>query len=331
MAWFLAIEARSVAADTGDGKGRLSCNGIAPSDSGATGYRSASLFRSPTRASFMQRNRRWLAACKLQRGVPRPLHPARAIERKSKTMTASDLVLALLLALTALLYSSVGHAGASGYLAAMALFDMAPAQMKPTALVLNTLVAAIGTWNFWRGGWLRWRLFWPFALTSIPAALIGGAITLADVYYRPLVGAVLVYSALRLLMSSTQAQTEPRPPSILVAVAAGAVLGLLSGLTGVGGGIFLSPLIVLAGWGTVREASGVAAPFILVNSVAGLIGRGLTTLALPAAIPLWLAAVLVGGALGSWLGSRRLPMLAIRRLLAIVLLLAGGKMLLASI
>ena len=245
-------------------------------------------------------------------------------------MSTSDLILALLFALTALLYSSVGHAGASGYLAAMALFDMTPAQMKPTALVLNALVAAIGTWNFWRGGWFRWRLFWPFAATSIPAALIGGAITLPDVYYRPLVGAVLVYSALRLLISARQEANGPQPPSIFVALAAGAVLGLLSGLTGVGGGIFLSPLIVLAGWGTVREASGVAAPFILVNSLAGLAGRGLTAGALPAAIPLWLVAVLAGGALGSWLGSRRLPLLAIRRLLAVVLLLAGGKMLVAS-
>jgi len=246
-------------------------------------------------------------------------------------MTQHDVLLGVLFLLTALLYSSVGHAGASGYLAAMALFDMAPAQMKPTALVLNALVAAIGTWNFWRGGWFRWRLFWPFAVTSIPAALIGGAITLPDVYYRPLVGAVLVYSAARLLMSPSPSQREPQPPSILVAVIAGAVLGLLSGLTGVGGGIFLSPLIVLAGWGTVREASGVAAPFILVNSIAGLAGRGLAASTLPAAIPFWLLMVLAGGTLGSWAGSRRLPMLAIRRLLAVVLLLAGAKMLLAAI
>jgi uncharacterized membrane protein YfcA len=246
-------------------------------------------------------------------------------------MTTHDLALTALFLLVALLYSSVGHAGASGYLAVMALFDMTPAQMKPTALVMNALVAAIGTWNFWRGGWFRWRLFWPFALTSIPAALIGGTITLPDIYYRPLVGAVLVYSALRLLMAPTRSQAEPHAPSLIVAVIAGAVLGLLSGLTGVGGGIFLSPLIVLAGWGTVREASGVAAPFILVNSIAGLAGRGLTTAALPAQLPVWLIAVLVGGTLGSWLGSRRLPMLAIRRLLAIVLLLAGAKMLLAAI
>jgi uncharacterized membrane protein YfcA len=246
-------------------------------------------------------------------------------------MTTHDLALTALFLLVALLYSSVGHAGASGYLAVMALFDMTPAQMKPTALVMNALVAAIGTWNFWRGGWFRWRLFWPFALTSIPAALIGGTITLPDIYYRPLVGAVLVYSALRLLMAPTRSQAEPHAPSVIVAVIAGAVLGLLSGLTGVGGGIFLSPLIVLAGWGTVREASGVAAPFILVNSIAGLAGRGLTTAALPAPLPVWLIAVLVGGTLGSWLGSRRLPMLAIRRLLAIVLLLAGAKMLLAAI
>ena len=245
-------------------------------------------------------------------------------------MTTSDLILAVLLALTALLYSSVGHAGASGYLAAMALFDMAPTQMKPTALVLNALVSAIGTWNFWRAGWFRWRLFWPFALTSIPAAFVGGAITLPDLYYRPLVGAVLVYSAVRLLMTRATSQTESQQPAVPLALCAGAALGLLSGLTGVGGGIFLSPLVVLAGWGSVREASGVAAPFILVNSVAGLVGRGLNTTMLPAAIPLWMVAVLVGGATGSWLGARQLPMLAIRRLLAVVLLLAGGKMLLGG-
>ncbi len=246
-------------------------------------------------------------------------------------MTQHDLLLGLLFLLTALLYSSVGHAGASGYLAAMALFDMAPAQMKPTALVLNACVALIGTWNFWRGGWFRWRLFWPFAVTSIPAALIGGAITLPDIYYRPLVGVVLVYSAVRLLLPAAPTEAAPKPPSMPVALVAGALLGLLSGLTGVGGGIFLSPLIVLAGWGTVREASGVAAPFILVNSVAGLAGRGLVVSALPAAILAWLLMVLVGGAIGSWAGSRRLPTLAIRRLLAVVLLLAGGKMLLAVV
>lgn len=246
-------------------------------------------------------------------------------------MTAHDVLLGLLFLLTALLYSSVGHAGASGYLAAMALFDVAPAQMKPIALVLNAVVAVIGAWNFWRGGWFRWRLFWPFALTSIPAALIGGAVTLPDIYYRPLVGAVLVYSGIRLLLPVAHNEAVPRPPSVPVALIAGGVLGLLSGLTGVGGGIFLSPLVVLAGWGTVREASGVAAPFILVNSIAGLAGRGLVVTTLPAAIPLWLLGVIAGGALGSWLGSRRLPTLSIRRLLAVVLLLAGGKMLLAVI
>ena len=242
-------------------------------------------------------------------------------------MNTHDVLLTLLFLLTALLYSSVGHAGASGYLAAMALFDMAPAQMKPTALVLNALVATIGTWNFWRGGWFRWRLFWPFAVTSIPAALIGGAITLPDIYYRPLVGAVLVYSSVRLLLPVASSDQVPRPPSLPVALIAGALLGLLSGLTGVGGGIFLSPLLVLAGWATVREAAGVAVPFILVNSISGLLGRGLVVSALPEAMPLWLASVLVGGGLGSWLGSHRLPSLAIRRLLAVVLLLAGGKLL----
>ncbi|MGH8042468.1 MAG: sulfite exporter TauE/SafE family protein [Rudaea sp.] len=244
-------------------------------------------------------------------------------------MSEHDLILAILFALIALLYSSVGHAGASGYLAVMALAEVAPAQMKPVALVMNTAVAAIGTYNFWRGGWFRWRLFWPFALTSIPLALLGGAITLPDLYYKPLVGAVLIYSAARLLFPPRGRETALHPPAVPVAVGAGAGLGFLSGLTGVGGGIFLSPLVVLAGWGNVREASGVAAPFILVNSIAGLIGRGLVTSGIPGPTWPWLAAVLAGGVLGSWLGSRRLPMPSIRRLLAIVLFLAGAKMLLA--
>jgi uncharacterized membrane protein YfcA len=242
-------------------------------------------------------------------------------------MSEHEILLTVAFALVALLYSSVGHAGASGYLAVMALAELAPAQMKPVALIMNTAVAAIGTFNFWRGGWFRWRLFWPFALTSIPLALVGGAITLPDIYYKPLVGAVLLYSGARLLFPPRGRETDLHPPAIPVAVGAGAGLGFLSGLTGVGGGIFLSPVIVLAGWGNVREASGVAAPFILVNSIAGLIGRGLVDTAIPGPTWPWLAAVLAGGAVGSWLGSRRLPMPSIRRLLAIVLFLAGAKML----
>lgn len=243
-------------------------------------------------------------------------------------MTEQELLLAAAFALIALLYSSVGHAGASGYLAVMALAELAPVQMKPVALVMNCVVAAIGTFNFLRGGWFRWRLFWPFALTSIPLALLGGALTLPDIYYKPLVGAVLLFSGARLMFPPRGRETKLRPPAIPVAVGAGAGLGFLSGLTGVGGGIFLSPLVVLAGWGNVREASGVAAPFILVNSIAGLAGHGMAAGSIPAPTLPWLVAVLIGGTLGSWLGSRRLPMLSIRRLLAVVLLLAGAKMLL---
>ncbi|HEY7872506.1 MAG TPA: sulfite exporter TauE/SafE family protein [Rudaea sp.] len=242
-------------------------------------------------------------------------------------MSEHELLLTLAFALIALLYSSVGHAGASGYIAVMALAEIAPAQMKPVALVMNTAVAAIGTYNFWRGGWFRWRLFWPFAITSIPLALVGGAITLPDIYYKPLVGAVLIYSGVRLLFAPRGRETNLNPPAIPVAVGTGAGLGFLSGLTGVGGGIFLSPVVVLAGWGNVREASGVAAPFILVNSIAGLIGRGLVDTSIPGPTWPWLVAVLFGGVIGSWLGSRRLPMPSIRRLLAIVLFLAGAKML----
>src|SRR4051794_23282697 len=163
--------------------------------------------------------------------------------------TTIFLIIAALIFVVALLYSTVGHAGASGYLAAMALFGISPLIMKPTALVLNILVAIIGTIRFSRAGFFSWRLFWPFVITSIPASFIGGGLTLPVPIYKSIVGAVLLYSAVRLLFSAGSAdQKETRPAPIAIALILGAAIGLLSGLTGVGGGIFLSPIILLMNW-----------------------------------------------------------------------------------
>ena len=226
-------------------------------------------------------------------------------------------------------YASVGHGGASAYIAAMALAGIAPAEMRPIALLLNVLVSSIATFKFFRAGHFRWRLFWPFAAVSIPMAYVGGAITLPGQAYKILVGVVLLYAAVQLWRSgkSGEEMREVREPPLGWAMLIGAGMGLLAGLTGVGGGIFLSPLLLMLGWAGTKQTSAVAAPFILVNSLAGLaaifVAKGA---ALPSYVWILAAAVLVGGWLGAEYGSRRFANPVVRRVLAVVLTLAGAKM-----
>lgn len=245
-------------------------------------------------------------------------------------MTAESWLLAALVGAVALLYSAVGHGGASGYLAAMALFGVAPAVMRPTALALNILVAGLGTWQFASAGWFSWRLLWPFAVASIPMAALGGALELPESIYKRLVGLVLFYAATHLFRTAARAP-EPgvRPPPLALALPLGAGLGLVAGLTGVGGGIFLSPLLLAAGWAGARETAAVSSAFIVVNSIAGLGGFFATRAGALGGPALLLAAVAgTAGLVGSRLGSRRLARPTIRRLLAVVLVLAGVKFLL---
>jgi uncharacterized protein len=237
------------------------------------------------------------------------------------------LLLAALIFVIALLYSTVGHAGASGYIAAMALFGMAPLVMKPTALTLNIIVALIGTIRFYRAGFFSWRTFWPFAIASIPAAYIGGALTLPVAIYKSIVGVVLLYSAVRLFMSADSADNRKTTlVPIWMALIVGAAIGLLSGLTGVGGGIFLSPVLLLMHWARTKETSGVSAAFILVNSIAGLLGQYSAITYLPNDLVYWAPAALVGGWIGTELGTKLLPISGIRRWLSVVLVLAGLKL-----
>jgi len=237
--------------------------------------------------------------------------------------------LCLLFALGAALYSSVGHGGASAYIAAMALFSVAPETMKPTALALNLLVAGFGTWRYARRGLTNWKLVLAFALTATPAAFIGGGIHLPAVYYKPLVGVLLWAAAARLLWQpKALAERATKPPPPWVSLPAGAVLGLLAGLTGTGGGIFLSPLIILNAWEEPRHTSGVVAAFILLNSIAGLAGNVSSVGDLPSQLPLFLAAVAAGALLGTWLGVERLPRPWLLRTLGLVLVVAGAKLLL---
>lgn len=228
----------------------------------------------------------------------------------------------------ALLYATVGHGGASAYLAIMALAGLAPAEMRPVALMLNVVVASIATYKYVRAGCFDARLLAWFAVFSLPLAYLGGSLSLPDAWFKPVVGVALMFAAWRLLSPAMAVRDSEvgRAPLGGIAVSGGA-MGFLSGLTGVGGGIFLSPLVLLLGWASTRATSGVAAAFILLNSLAGLagfLGRGV--LPQTATLAWWALAVAAGGWIGAEIGSRRLASAWIRRLLAVVLAIAGGKL-----
>lgn len=239
-------------------------------------------------------------------------------------------VIALLMGIAAALYSTVGHGGASAYLAIMALFSVAPETMRPTALALNLIVAGLGSWRYWRAGQTNLKMLLIFAATAVPAAFIGGGVKIPPEIYRPLVGFLLWAAALRLFWHpSLLAGREPRPVSAAVALPVGALLGLLAGLTGTGGGIFLSPLIILFGWEDARRTSGVAAGFILLNSIAGLAGNIASMQALPPELPFLAGSVALGAICGTWLGTGRLPKPRLLQGLGLVLVIAGAKLIFA--
>ena len=238
----------------------------------------------------------------------------------------TDLLLALAIFIGATLYSSVGHGGASAYIAIMALFGLPAAMLRPTALVLNLIVSGLASVRYIRAGQFRWRTLWPFLIGAVPLAYIGGGIHLPSEIYRPIVGIILWLSALRLLWPrELKVVNQWRDPPLVWAIPAGAGIGLLAGLTGTGGGIFLSPLLLFLGWSEPRRASAAAAVFILFNSIAGLLGNARSVDHLPAALPLFAIAALLGALVGTTLAIR-LPVPLLLRALALVLIVAGAKM-----
>jgi uncharacterized membrane protein YfcA len=246
------------------------------------------------------------------------------------SMDTTHLVLLFLaIGLIAFLYSSVGHAGASGYIATMTLFGLAPTIIRPTALVLNILVASIGAFQFWRAGHFSWKLFWPFALLSIPAAYVGGYLQPSASVLRILIGIVMLFSAARLFFRRSD-PPQTSPPSRPTAISVGAGLGFLAGLTGTGGGIFLTPLLLFCRWAKIRQAAAVSALFIWVNSIAGLIGYFTKVRSIPSLGLVLAAAAIIGGIIGSHLGSRHLAVRVISLFLATVLLIAGMKLILTT-
>ncbi len=244
-------------------------------------------------------------------------------------MDASHLVLLFgAVGLIAFLYSTVGHAGASGYIAVMTLWGIAPTTIRPTALVLNILVASIGAFQFWRAGHFTWKLFWPFALLSVPTAYLGGYLQPSASVLRILIGVVLLFSAARLVLRRSD-PPETFAPSRPTAISVGAGLGFLSGLTGTGGGIFLTPLLLFCRWAHIRQAAAVSALFILVNSIAGLVGYFTKVRSIPSLGFILAAAAIIGGTVGSHLGSRRFAVRVISLFLASVLFIAGTKLIFA--
>lgn len=235
-------------------------------------------------------------------------------------------LLTLAVAAIAMLYSSVGFGGATGYLAAMTLFGLSPYTMASTALVLNILVASISFTNYYRAGHLDIQLLWPFLVTSVPAAFLGGYLRLSDQIYYTMLYAILTFVAIRLLFFSNHKQLEEarlQIPPFWAALLVGLGIGLLSGMVGIGGGIFLSPVIILVNWGTPKQSSAVAAAFIVLNSVSGLVGRVAGGNFIFGQFGLLLIPFGLLGALGgSWLGAQRLSSLSLRRALGVVMSLA---------
>lgn len=242
-------------------------------------------------------------------------------------------LLSPIFALVAILYAAVGQAGGTGYIAVMGLVGFAPSVIKPTALALNILVAAIGCARFYRVGLLTWRSCYPFAVLGAPFSLLGGAIHLPASIYQPVVGILLLLAAFQMVRSARFAalrdETASHQPPFMAAMLVGGIVGFVSGVTGVGGGIFLAPLILLFGWVETRQASGVSAAFNLLNSAAALAGAWATIPTFPAQLPWWLLSVGLGAVLGSWLGAHHLPPQVLRVILAVLLLVSGLRMVLA--
>lgn len=242
-------------------------------------------------------------------------------------MSETLIVLALAIGAAAALYSSVGHGGASAYIALMALVGLAPEEIRPAALVLNILVAGLGAFRYVRAGRFDWNVFWPFAVAAIPAAFLAGRIDVPENIYRPLLAFALAAAAVRyLLWPQIDAIKPAQAPRKIVALPAGAALGALAGLTGIGGGVYLSPLLVFMGWADPQRATGIAACFIVVNSLAGLAGRASSLATLPSFLPWFALAALIGAVIGTTLSLTKLDKRGVLRVLGVVLGVAAAAL-----
>lgn len=233
----------------------------------------------------------------------------------------------LLLFLVAFLYASVGHGGASGYLALMAIFGIAPDVMKPTALLLNLFVSLTSFIQFYRGGHFRWKIFWPLAIASIPMAFFGGRISVdADIYKR-ILGLLLLIPIVRFLFLPNIKVTELKEANIALSFLIGAIIGFLSGLIGIGGGIILSPVLLLVKWTDMKQTAAISAIFIFVNSLSGLAGQLTKGIQFSPDMYAYVAIAFVGGICGAYFGSLKFKQTILKYMLATVLAVAAYKLL----
>lgn len=233
----------------------------------------------------------------------------------------------LLLFIVAFFYSTVGHGGASGYIAVLTLMGISATLIKPSALLLNIFVASISFYHYYKQGHFKWRLFYPFAILSIPMAYAGSFVILDPTWYKRILGICLLIAILRIVgLFNKKENSQTKQVPLVTGLIIGAALGFLSGMIGIGGGIILSPIILIFNWGNLKETSAVSALFIVVNSIAGMIGLFKQGINLPTEVFLWIAVAIAGGFLGAYLGSKKATNTTLRNVLAAVLLVAAFKL-----
>ena len=242
-------------------------------------------------------------------------------------MAQNTILFLSILFIVAALYASVGHGGASGYLALMALFSIAPAVMRPTALLLNLFVSSVSFIQFYRGGYFKWKIFWPFAVASIPLSFIGGLITIQSSIYKNILGVLLLVPVVRFLFFKNTDAKALKETDITLSLIIGAVIGFLSGMIGIGGGIILSPVLLLLKWTDQKQTAAITALFIFVNSVAGLFGQLTKGIHFSVDMVLYVAVAFAGGLLGAYLGALRFPQAILKNVLGCVLAVAAYKLL----
>lgn len=237
-----------------------------------------------------------------------------------------DILITVSLFIVGFLYASVGHGGASGYISVLSIFGVPVTSYKSMILVLNMLVAGVGFTQFYKAGYFKWKLCWPFLITSIPCAYLGSKLSIEQSHYNLLLGIALLVPAIRLIGFGPREKTEMKPVNLPLALIFGVIIGFLSGLLNIGGGIFLSPVLILLGWANAKESAAVSSIFIVLNSFSGLLG-GISNFHFPAnSSYIWFIAAAAGGFAGAYFGSKQFTFATIRYLLTLVLCIASVKL-----